>query len=179
MDVVRVRRVFKRYMIPILESNGYKLTTSENQGYLFENTSNSKLRITYQFHREYTGTYEVNVIISRGDERGWPYIGLTCFLEDPMFPDSTILNGNWYFDTEDDLVGTLEEQARLFSEKAFNWLNRNEDVDIRKIAQERAAKRAEIHYAGTPEEKEKQIEELRLNLEEWEKRRVKPKLWNE
>lgn len=179
MNAAQVRKIFKKHMVPFFEEYEYKLTSSESQGYCFENIQNSKQKIVYQFQRQYTGTYELNVIICRDVDSRWPYIALTCFLDDLSFPDPTFLNGNWYFDTQEEMIGAIEEQANLFLDKAFKWLQRDEETDVMRISHERAAERARINYTGTQEEKENLLQEIRVKLEEWRQRRIKPKIWSE
>lgn len=177
MNSAQVRKIIKKYMVPFFEQYGYKLVTSKNQGYLFENIENLDLKIVYEFQRVYNGPYEVNVMIKRDNEGVWPYLDLTCFLNDISFPDPTFLNGNWYFDTEEELIGALEEQAHLFLEKAFEWLKSNEVLDVGKVADDRAEERATISQTGTQEERERLFQIIQSTSEVWRERRISPKLW--
>ena len=80
-------------------------------------------------------------------------------------------NENWFYDDEIQLLGVLEEQAKLLEEYGFDWLDGKIDVDP--IFRDNIAKAKE----RTLEEKEEIKKEISKHRTAWKERRVYPKKW--
>jgi hypothetical protein len=100
---------------------------------------------------------------------------LSFFLEDPKFPDSVVLDGYWYFDNEEQLIGALEEQATLLRQKGITWLMGDYKMDLEEFITASSDRRKKKWDSSTQEEREIGFIQIGDIFEKWENRRVYPK----
>lgn len=172
---MHIQKVFKKYMVPFLGENGFKLDEKSGNEFTYRHVENKNAYIYFTINLKYR---EIMPEFShKGRPRSLPMYNLSLFLEDPDFPDTAILDGNWRFDNEEQLIGALEEQVTLLREKAIPWLMGDYKVDIEKIILTSARDREKRWNHST--EKERKIISMQFNeiFTKWENRRVYPKKW--
>ncbi|HEX3046030.1 MAG TPA: hypothetical protein VHY08_14835 [Bacillota bacterium] len=174
---MKVKPLFKRYMESFLNENNFFISKNEPRTIIFRHKENPDLRIYFEIDNDvYTKTSKISAEIKRDKAILYPY-PLNMFLDEPSKMDTANRDQFWYFGTEEELLGALEEQANLLEKYGFNWMNKKSDIDIDKIINEKAISRKNRYDSADNTEREILINEVRVKMKEWQDRRVKPVKW--
>jgi hypothetical protein len=173
---MRVLQTVKKYMVPFLNKHGFKNVQVSKGTLIFEHETNPDLKIYFIIEKKLE-SQGITLEMRRGNQDLLTSYRLSLFLEEPLEMDSLCRDEYWYFDTEEELIGVLEEQANLLNTKAFDWMFRRSNLNIDSILTTRAAER-ETAYTTANEFMKKQLnDKSRKELDEWKARRVKPVNW--
>jgi hypothetical protein len=169
---MKALQTVKKYMVPFLREYGFEIVKTHLGMIVFQHKENPDLRIFFEIDKG-----EIGPRIRRDDTGLLPSYPLTMFLNEPSEMEIAVTDDFWHFDTEEDLIGALEEQANLLINKAFDWLFRRTDLDIEAILIENANKRKNEYEAADNLGKEILINESMKRNKEWKERRVRPVNW--
>ena len=79
---------------------------------------------------------------------------LSLFIDEPENLGDIYRDGFWYFDTEEELVGALNEQKQLLKKKGFDWLFNRLSYNIDEILNRKALEREAAWESATKKERE-------------------------
>lgn len=85
--------------------------------------------------------------------------------------------GDWYFDTEEELIGLLEHIYEVLKKYGFTWMNRKEPFNVHKKIEEDAAERETVGNNMTQEEKDIRLNQVKIKFKEWKAQRFLPNKW--
>lgn len=171
---MEVKKIFKKYMFPFLAKHNFELHDNKETTYVFKHIENPELWIVFRINVKRKCMY---VDIRREYQTNRPPgYSLLLFLEDPYLPYKAI-GEPWYFDTEEEFLGVLEEQSKLLEEGGFDWLHGCSDYDIEKLVVDYGEERARVWQMSSEEERQTISEKYSRLRELWKKRKVKPVYW--
>lgn len=162
-------------MGPFLAENQFRLVEVTGGFYRFQHEEDSYAYI--DFNLSSWGLGIETSIMRRNEKDMLPDYPLTFFMKDPPKGDPRIIDGWWKYDTEEDLVGLLEEQANILSERGFAWIHNKLDLNIDEIIDQKATDAKKFWDGATEDEREALLEEYRRINQEWHDKRFKPKKW--
>jgi len=173
---MNIKSIIKKHMIPFLSE--YQFINIENPrgAVIFAHEENPEIKI-YCIVEKRGDHYGITVELRRDNTSRSTSYRLSYFLDKPEDMDSTGRDEYWYFDTEEELTGALEEQANLLKNIAFDWLFKRSDFDLNAMLQKNAKERERIHNSSSEYENQLRIEKLKNEAKEWRNRRVKPVNW--
>lgn len=173
---MNIKKVFKKYMEPFLKKNGFVLEEKLGNEFTYVHEENSDAQIFFVI--DSSEKRILPAFFHQGRPRSITMYKLSIFIEEPEFPDPPVLDGYWYFDNEEQLIGVLEEQMVLLREKAIPWLIGDYKLDIDKIVLMSADRREKKWNSSTEEEREIGFRQIRKTSESWRNRRVYAKEWS-
>jgi len=135
-----------------LVENAFFLKESKGNVYTFQHTEYSNLRIFFEF---LAATQGVCCELWRGnkDDQLMSY-DLSLFIDEPENLGDIYRDGFWFFDTEEELVGALNEQKQLLKKKGFDWLFNRLSYNIDEILNRKALEREAAWESATKKERE-------------------------
>jgi hypothetical protein len=163
-------------MEPFLKKNGFVLEEKLGNEFTYRHVENTDAQIYFTI--DLSGKRIMPEFSHKDRPRSIPMYTLSIFLEEPEFSDPPVLDGYWYFDNEEQLIGALEEQMILLREKAIPWLIGDYKLDVDKIILTSADRREKKWNSSTEEEREIDFMQIRKTSESWRNRRVYPKEWS-
>jgi hypothetical protein len=173
---MKILQILKKYMVPFFSEYGFKNIKVDNRLVVFEHAENPELKISFSIIDE--GKYQgIRPELKRGKEDRLNTYPLTLFLDEPLEIYTTYRDEYWHVDTEEELVGALEEQVNLLKGKAFDWLFQRSDLDIDAMITKKINEWKSTYLSADYSEKIILASYIRVKAREWENRRVKPVKW--
>lgn len=173
---MNIQNTFRKYMIPFLKENGFRLVEKLGNEFIYQHNEETNACISFTVNLK---EKKIGVEFYRKDRKSYlPSYRLSLFLEDPEFPDTTILDGEWYFDDEKQLTGALEEQVMLLREKGIPWLMGYCSINLEENMLESSRNREKKWNSSTEEERKMISMQFDEIFDKWENRRVYPKEWS-
>lgn len=177
---MQVMKILNKYMKPFLTEHGFRYKGKIGRNELcYIHKDNDEVRIFFS----YETIIEPCSIITQvyGGIYDYPGIdlALTDLLNGPNRTADVINTGQWYFDTEEELLGILEYQAELFKEWVFDWMlgRKYTEVDVYMKKKMRSNKQATLFDNASKEEQDKIEAEAFKIFNEWEAKRFYPVNW--
>jgi hypothetical protein len=164
---MKALQAIKKYMVPFLKEFGFVITKTHLGMIVFQHEENPDLRIFFEIQKG----RGISPTIRRDNSGHLSAYRLSLFLDEPSEMDCVCRDEYWNFDTDDELIGALEEQANLLKNRAFDWLFRRTDLDIYAILKKNAIDRKNAYDSADESGKD------RAEYNEWQARRVKPVNW--
>lgn len=171
-----VKQAIKKYMEPFLKENGFVFVKSEKGVYLFHHHEHTELKVYFTVR---TGGKGISCELKHGKTDLLPSYDLAIFFDDLADVEPGKRDGFWYYDTDLELIGALEEQAELLSKYGFHWLFNRLNVDIDVIIKTKAEEQKRIYDSSSEEQRSKDLNELLEERNQWINRRVMPNRWTE
>lgn len=159
-----------------LNDKGFDLYHEDSSNLLYRHRLNQEVKIHFEVDAPLKS---VSPKLLRGNTSDQlPVYLLTFFFDYPERVDSVVKrDGFWYYDTKEELIGALEEQANILTRIGFDWALNRVDFDIDELLNYYAGERAKWNKEASDQEKEKLDNNIAKDLREWRARRVKPILW--
>lgn len=177
---MKVMKVFNKFMKPFLKEYGFKYEGKRG---------GDELMFYHKEHKEALIIYSFTTIIKPCDVKTEVYGGiytnpdidlfLTDLLNGPDKVAQVFNTGDWYFDTEEELLGILEYQAGLFKKWVFDWMlgKKYTEIDVYKIKDLLFKKEGRLFDNANKEEQSKLLAEGHKLHAEWKTKRFYPVNW--
>lgn len=177
---MKVIKIFNKYMKPFLKEHGFEYKGKRGGDELmFFHKAYDKVLIIYSFETNLRPYRLITEVYGGLHHSSVTTLYLTDLLNGISKVAEVINTGQWYFDTEDELLGILEHHAELFKSYVFDWMlgRRYTDMDVYKGKKVILQQRRERFDNLTKEEAQK-IENKDLKIfDEWKRKRFTPVNW--
>lgn len=115
-----IRSAISAYMEPLLKKNHFMFSHAENSTYVFCHLKNPQLSVSFTVK---PGNQCIRCDLNRGNENDLlsPY-PLSLFVQGNSCFQGNKNDGFWHYNSGEDLITVLEEQADLLVQFGFHWL---------------------------------------------------------
>lgn len=177
---MKIKKILNKYMKSFLEKYGFEYKGGSGGGEIvFIHKEYPKARIFFAIQK-FGDDYCISTEIHGGlYDKPMISIYLSQFLDGPEKIGQVYRPDGWYFNTEEQLLGILENQANLFEDWAFDWMlgKKYKNINAYKILKEIADNRGKLWDSSNQKQREEILEKLKKSRESWEQKRYYPEKW--
>ncbi|MCG8569743.1 MAG: hypothetical protein MJB14_06360, partial [Spirochaetes bacterium] len=166
---------------PFYKKHGYKGKILNSQEYILKNPSYPAIKILYTFSpHNYSFKTEIwKKAAERNGNNIFAPLNFIDLIDGPEQFQKHFRASEWYFETDEEVLGIFEKQADVLEEWLFDWMHDklNLDINFFEINGKNAKKRRERRQQANDNEK-KRIDQEYLELSnKWRTARFYPKNW--
>ena len=115
-----IRRAIATSMEPVLRKNNFIFSRCENTTYIYHHVNNPEISVTFTVN---SSTRCIRCDLQRGNKNdlmaNYP---LSLFVQGNSCFKGIKNDGFWYFNSDEEFLAILEEQAELLVQFGFQWM---------------------------------------------------------